>query len=78
MGSTRVQRRRRRIRALHVPVWYYVLLGIVAVAGIVAIILSTRSSPPRPMDARDLVGPGDHPLGARAAPVTIIEWGSFT
>jgi len=78
LGSARAKRRKRQKQTLHVPIWYYVLLGVIAVGGIVGIVLSNIGAPPRPMDARDMVGPNDHALGSMNAPVTIIDWGSFT
>lgn len=73
-----MKRRKRARPPLHIPIWYYVLLGVIAVGGIVAIVISNIGAQPRPMDARDLVSPNDRPLGSMNAPVTVIEWGSFT
>jgi len=65
-------RSRRRARVLRVPGWYYGLLAGIALIGVVLIVRGTR-----PGDFRE-VRPLDGVKGRPDAPVTVIEWGSFT
>lgn len=65
-------RSRRRARVLRVPGWYYGLLVGIALVGTVLIVRGVR-----PGDFRE-VRPLDGVKGRADAPVTMIEWGSFT
>ncbi|MGC8874185.1 MAG: hypothetical protein ACP5SI_07045 [Chloroflexia bacterium] len=72
MGRRVSFRPRRRARVLRVPGWYYGLLFGIALVGIVLILRGTR-----PGDFRE-VRSLDGVKGSPDAPVTMIEWGSFT
>ena len=63
----------RTAQAWRVPFWYWIVIGAVALAGIVLIFYST-------LNRVNLVGvttEGDYFMGNPDAPVTIIDWGNF-
>jgi hypothetical protein len=71
VNPSRSQRKKRLSRALHVPRWYYLVLGAIAVVGVGLIVLSTQ------VRTVGITTDGDYFMGSADAPVTIIDWGSF-
>jgi hypothetical protein len=77
MSPATVQQRKKHAHSLHVPVWYYAVLGGIVVLGILLILLASPSA--RSLGSKSGQNEqGDYYLGNSYAPVTIIEWGSPT
>jgi hypothetical protein len=68
-------KRRRQPAVVRVPGWYYAALAVIALVGSMLIVYSLRNPT---INAAGMTAEGDFPKGAANAPVTIIEWGSFT
>lgn len=70
---TRTLRRRRLAPTFHAPYWYWIVLGAVALIGIVLIAYSTLVR----VNITGITAEGDYFKGNPDAPVTIIDWGNF-
>lgn len=69
------QSKHRQPMTVRVPGWYYAALAVIALVGSMLIVYSLRNPT---ISAAGITAEGDFPKGATDAPVTIIEWGSFT
>jgi hypothetical protein len=58
---------------LKAPYWYWIVLGVVALAGVVLIVYSTTHQ----VDVVGVTTEGDYFMGNPDAQVTIIDWGNF-
>ena len=73
MNPSRTKQKKRLAAIPHVPYWYYLALGAVALAGILGIAISTL----HPVSAQGITDAGDYYRGNPDAAVTIIDWGNF-
>ena len=69
----RTQPTNRAAQASHVPYWYWIAMGVVALVGIVLIGYSVTHR----VNVVGVTTEGDYFMGNPNAPVTIIDWGNF-
>ena len=67
------RRKKRRAKALRVPIWYYALLGGIALIGIALLVISGQYR----AYAGGATDEGDYFKGRADAPITIIDWSNF-
>ncbi len=77
MSPVTTQQRKRHAHSLQVPIWYYPVLGGIAVLGILLILLASPTA--RSLGTKSSQNEqGDYYLGNPNASATIAEWGSPT
>ena len=69
----RTQPENRAAQTWHVPYWYWIALGAVALIGVVLIFYSTTNR----VNVVGVTTEGDYFMGNPDAPVTIVDWGNF-